>query len=165
MNSKKIIVGVAMTAILVGIGIILMGKNATAVPLVFTDGGYDADMQAIYDTFYKNDIEEFAQEFPESAQKEAIIQFTRYDLNNDGVEEVFAYAHNSAIYCGTLGCNLDLYTVENNTWRKVGDWIAIYPVLPNGESAILIESTTTNGYRDISFVEGTTFKWNGEKYD
>jgi len=61
--------------------------------------------------------------------------YSRFDLNGDGREEVFAYLLGS-IFCGSGGCNLMLFSAGDGGWSLVNDFpITRVPVIVSAERA------------------------------
>ena len=85
------------------------------------------------------------------------------DLNEDGIDEVFAQIMGSLV-CGSGGCSAFILQGKEKNWRQLG-WY-----FPSNET--LISSNKTNGYFDIHYSSknGSTeyeylCKFNNENYE
>ena len=67
--------------------------------------------------------------------------YSRFDLNDDGQEEVFAYLL-GPFFCGTGGCNLLLFERGNDGYKLVNSF-------PTTDTPVIIATETSNGWRDI----------------
>jgi heat shock protein HslJ len=67
--------------------------------------------------------------------------YSRVDLDNDGDDEVFVYLLGS-IFCGSGGCNLQLFTRETGGYALVNEF-------PITRTPVIVASEMTNGWKDI----------------
>jgi heat shock protein HslJ len=67
--------------------------------------------------------------------------YSRVDLDNDGDNEVFVYLLGS-IFCGTGGCNLQLYTRDADGYALVNEF-------PITRTPVIVTSQMTHGWKDI----------------
>ena len=67
--------------------------------------------------------------------------YSRVDLDNDGDEEVFVYLLGS-IFCGTGGCNLQLFSRDADGYALVNEFAIT-------RTPIVVTSQMTNGWKDI----------------
>ena len=59
----------------------------------------------------------------------------RFDLNDDSVEELFVY-YSISYYCGTAGCQTDIFRKSGDQWEKIGQMKTVFgdfagPFLPD----------------------------------
>lgn len=71
--------------------------------------------------------------------------YGRVDLNGDGRDEVFAYLLGS-IFCGTGGCNLQLFTDAPDGYRLVNDF-------PISRLPVIVSSQQSGGWSDLYRLE------------
>ncbi|MEM9404733.1 MAG: META domain-containing protein [Acidobacteriota bacterium] len=80
--------------------------------------------------------EEIVGEGPESR-----YAFARFDLNDDGNEEVVAYLL-GPYFCGSGGCTLHLLTRDGETYRSLGRF-------PLSRLPLIVSAEATDGWRDV----------------
>lgn len=161
MHPFKIIGVIAAGVIVVGGIVFILSKTLGAQSLYFTTGEYDEDMRAVYNEFYRDNINAYEEEHPDATPTS--VQFTRFDLNGDGAEELFAFVY-GAPYCTESGCSLDLYERQDDSWRKIGEWKGVIPEFSDGESTIIVLPSKSQGYRDIMYAGVATYRWSGDRY-
>jgi heat shock protein HslJ len=71
--------------------------------------------------------------------------YSRADLNGDGREEVFVYLLGST-FCGTGGCNLQLFTRSPDGYTLVNEF-------PTSRTPVVISAATTSGWHDVFRLE------------
>jgi hypothetical protein len=71
--------------------------------------------------------------------------YGRVDLNGDGRDEVFVYLLGS-IFCGTGGCNLQLFTKGPNGYVLVNDF-------PISRLPVIVSASRTEGWNDLWRLE------------
>ena len=88
----------------------------------------------------------------------------RYDVNEDGRDELFVYAQYS---CGTVGCPITVFT------KELGEWVPLFSDLAvlgdttlEGEWVIVMDVWTDpdTGHKSVfSYYDG--FRWTGNGYE
>lgn len=78
--------------------------------------------------------------------KEDEIGIAKFDLNNDGVDEVLVYIENK-FYCGPLGCDFRVYADRGGKLEQISPWLVV-------QKKIAVATTKHNGYRDIALMAG-----------
>jgi len=71
--------------------------------------------------------------------------YNRVDLNGDGRDEVLVYLLGS-IFCGTGGCNLQLFTESEGGYALVNDF-------PISRTPVIVSETKTGGWSDLFRLE------------
>lgn len=104
-----------------------------------------------------------------------------YDIDDDGVEEIFIYVNHFA-YCGSHGCQMMLIKPKVKNPENLADFEKIKFFSENSTSIIshdynIILKSKTNGFHDLSSYANdytrsidrtfvyTLYKWQGEYYD
>lgn len=96
--------------------------------------------------------EELARAQSESGPTATIIKVATIDLNDDGKAEIIAQLTHE-FFCGMHGCDLEILSAKpDGEWKKIGQWIADIELLE-------IHTAQRNGYKTISFGEGTPEWW------
>ncbi len=108
----------------------------------------EKEVLAIVEKKVAHDMEE-----ANESKEKVSLELTSYDLNEDGIKEVFVI-YNSSYYCGSTGCSLELYKYIKNSWFPILD------ITSNGEVAVLKNITKT--FNDLALPD--TFVWNGKEY-
>jgi len=84
----------------------------------------------------------------------------RFDINGDGVEELFVTTFYSAV-CGTAGCETPIFQMTAKGWQKLS---SISPTISDiGGPVIFVSDEVIDGYRTLH-TEYTGLHWNGEQY-
>jgi len=71
--------------------------------------------------------------------------YSRFDLDGDGRDEAFAYLLGST-FCGTGGCNLQLFT-------PAGDRLSLVNDFPISRTPVIVSPERTKGWRDLFRLE------------
>jgi hypothetical protein len=85
----------------------------------------------------------------------------RFDLDNDGIDELFVtYIH--AAQCGTAGCPTKIFQLQAGAWVQIGSTFSEASYDPDRDVAnpysIYVLDEWTNGYRTIVGVDHS-FRW------
>ena len=84
--------------------------------------------------------------------RERNIYVGRYDVNGDGVTEIFVFNTHSS-WCGSAGCDTDIFERVGDDWRDIG----------GGLLATNVMDESVCGYRSLKGVDGI-YRWNGKEY-
>lgn len=148
----------------IGQAYVAMYISFGAVPAVFNrvHAGSSGDEADIY-SLYAKDREIAGQMYP-SAQ-DLSIAVAMVDITGDGSMEAMVY-HDMPGFCGTGGCDLDIYTKQQNKWVKV---FTVFAASNN----IGISNTLTQGYVNLYIPISKTgspqtaivrYDWDGTTY-
>jgi hypothetical protein len=107
---------------------------------------------------------DYTQDVVDITDNEARYVYGRFDLNDDGRLETFAYLMGS-IFCGTGGCNLLLFSQSNKGYRLINNF-------PISRLPVIMSPETTAGWHDLIRRESgggappshIRHIFNGEKY-
>ena len=80
----------------------------------------------------------------------------RFDLNDDGVEELFVY-YSISYYCGTAGCQTDIFRKSGDQWEKIGQITTIFGDLI-GPFYLIADDERIDGWRTFLSLE-SGFRW------
>ncbi len=83
------------------------------------------------------------------------IRILYHDLNDDGQDEMLIYFR-AGYYCGTAGCEVDIWQKKSNQWVNIGEVTTM-------DKGILIYSRKTNGFHVIHGIDHV-FHFNGKEY-
>lgn len=135
----------------------------------FSDSYEEAELDIIKSLYAKEfaHIEEVTETNPEPRKKEINFLTDRYDLDSDGVEEVFVY-FDADDWCGSRGCSLIILQNRNGKWQEI---LNASTKIGN-DNVSVIQSNVTKGYYDIVFDELSFsgkhtlhfWKWDGVRY-
>lgn len=117
-----------------------------------------------------SDIEEravYKREFDKSRDlpDKPTISIGRYDLNDDGIADLFVYLVGKVI-CGASACPMQILLVHKDH--------STTPILSvSSQSEVYVLDSSTNGFHDIAFPNSnpsgptffTVWKWTGKKYE
>lgn len=79
-----------------------------------------------------------------------------YDLNDDGVEEMFLYfADAASFYCGSGGCSMILFQRRDGEWHKFEEF---------QNSGMWVSGEKIGGYHTLYDGRGVRLRWNGREY-
>ena len=100
----------------------------------------------------------------EEERNQVRYYYNKVDLNDDGINEVFAYPVGPPV-CGTGGCSAAIFKRENGEYKLLSRFSLV-------NNPIIISNNKTNGYRDIiMYVTGggiesffAELKYNGTSY-
>ena len=80
----------------------------------------------------------------------------RFDLNDDGVEELFVY-RDISYYCGTSGCRTGIFWKSGGRWEKIGQMRTVFGDLM-GPFYLIADDEWIDGWRTLlSYEYG--FRW------
>jgi hypothetical protein len=75
-----------------------------------------------------------------------------FDLNNDGRDEILAYA-NALKMCGSHGCHFYVYTTAtsaaSSAWQPI--WFSSGDAIISGAGPIVVSEHRTHGFNDLLF--------------
>ena len=89
---------------------------------------------------------------PDNYIRDQDVLVGRFDLNDDGSEEIFLVIE-SSYYCGSIGCPSIVLKRDGNTWIKISD----------GHHGGWVLTERVCGYRSLGSRDGVE-RWNGKKY-
>ena len=75
----------------------------------------------------------------------------RFDLNDDGVEELFVY-YSLTPYCGTAGCDTEIFRKLGGQWEKIGQITTIFGDLM-GPFYLIADDERIDGWRTLLTYE------------
>lgn len=111
---------------------------------------------------------------PKELERFGEIYIALADLNDDGVQEVFAY-WNVKDSCGTLGCSFAIYRVSGHRLFSLlgsefdpGGFPIFIDIDKGGHQNVFgVLQSKTMGWHDIALhhKEYTRWRWKGEYYD
>lgn len=76
----------------------------------------------------------------------------RFDLNGDGVAELFVSNHHSA-FCGSIGCEYIIFEKRDGVWHTLG----------GGPLVVLVMEESVCGHRSLKGTDGI-YRWDGKEY-
>ena len=79
----------------------------------------------------------------------------RFDLNDDSVEELFVY-YRLFPYCGTAGCQTDIFRKSGDQWEKIGQITTIFRDLMR--PYLIADGERIDGWRTLLSLE-SGFRW------
>lgn len=85
-------------------------------------------------------------------KRERDIHVGRFDLNSDGVAELFVSNHHGE-WCGSIGCHYNIFEKRGGAWRDIG----------GGPNVLYALDETVCGYRSLEGTDGI-WRWNGKEY-
>ena len=80
----------------------------------------------------------------------------RFDLNDDGVEELFVY-YSISYYCGTAGCDTEIFRKSGNQWEKIGQMKTVFGDVM-GPFYLIADDERIDGWRTLLSLE-SGFRW------
>lgn len=108
-------------------------------------------VQSVFQSLFKDDLDKGI--IPAESRRFTVFE---YDLNNDGVNELFA-GLTGPYFCGSGGCTFYIMTSEGQTITRFT--VSDYPVL--------ILDSKTNGWHNLSIIsrgKKHIVKFDGKKY-
>ena len=85
-------------------------------------------------------------------KRERNIHVGRFDLNGDGVAELFISNQHSA-WCGSIGCGDTIFEKRGGYWHNIG----------GGPLVERVMEESVCGYRSLKGTDGI-YRWNGRYY-
>lgn len=118
-----------------------LDKPQKPYALIFSADGVDAER-----TLYLATDSDVKKNIDAKAVDPMHIQIAKYDLNEDGTDEIFIYI-DDAFYCGTLGCSFHIFEQKNGTLKAISPDLVTYKKWS-------VSGTKTNGYTDLVYDMG-----------
>jgi hypothetical protein len=84
----------------------------------------------------------------------------RYDINGDGVEELFVTIQQSFV-CGTVGCETPIFQMTPDGWRELSSITVRVSI--RGGPRLSVSDEVIDGYRTL-LADYYGLHWNGEQY-
>ena len=89
-----------------------------------------------------------------------VLYSGRYDINGDGVEELFVTIEQSSV-CGTVGCETPIFEMTPDGWRELSSIMVMVSIIDGPE--IFASDEVIDGYRTLH-TDYYGLHWNGEQY-
>ena len=89
-----------------------------------------------------------------------VLYLGRYDLNGDGVEELFVTIEQGFV-CGTAGCTTLIFQKTSEQWRELSSIMVMISDRVGPE--LLVSDEVIKGYRTL-YAEFDGLRWNGREY-
>ena len=103
-------------------------------------------------------LEQLVNEFREDCGDACLRQITlqdlyigRFDLNDDGAEELFVY-RSISYYCGTAGCDTEIFRKSGGQWEKIGQIKTVFGDLM-GPFYLIADDERIDGWRTLLTYE------------
>ena len=129
-----------------------LGPSGAAVAewVKMTPGDFGAESEFldrfVFEEYEKGEI------YSSPYSRERNIHVGRFDLNGDGVAELFVFNSHSS-WCGSAGCSTHIFEVTGNGWRDIG----------GGPLVVNVANESVCGYRSLKGSDGI-YRWNGAYY-
>ena len=108
-------------------------------------------------------LEQLVNEFREDCGDACLRQITlqdlyigRFDLNDDGAEELFVY-RSISYYCGTAGCETEIFRKSGGQWEKIGQIKTVFGDVM-GPFYLIADDERIDGWRTLLSLE-SGFRW------
>lgn len=139
-------------------GIFVWDKNTDESMEMKADPKLETAIRSLYPDYNDKLIN------PIYGMKKARYVYGHVDLNEDGNSEVFVYLMGS-IFCGTGGCNLLLFTEEENGYRLIDQFATT-------RIPVIVSNEKNHGWRNITWLKSgggypssyLTYMFNGKHY-
>lgn len=137
------------------------GSQAWNLPTVRAEGRIMmyADNIGPDRAFLERVVEEILEDCSNACLREITLDdlyIGRFDLNDDGVEELFVY-RSISYYCGTSGCRTDILWKSGGRWEKVGQMRTVFGDLM-GPFYLIADDERIDGWRTLLTYE-YGFRW------
>jgi hypothetical protein len=83
------------------------------------------------------------------------IGVEKFDLNDDGVDELILNFELSSYYCGTAGCQVFLFRKVKGAWQPIGEYLDL---------SADVTDEKDDGWRRIRTQDGSVMRWRGDTY-
>lgn len=131
--------------------------------------------EEIVRAFYKKELEDIyslydlepSELYPEGEPVTPVtLAVDTFDLNDDGIEEIFVYFEHS-FFCGTAGCTSTALGYNGDEWEEIASMHSYRPIR-------VVLQDITRGYHDIALNNDIglrhlnlglhIWKWDGQRY-
>ena len=89
-----------------------------------------------------------------------VLYSGRYDINGDGVEELFVTIEQGSV-CGTVGCETPIFERTPDGWRELSSIMVMVSIIDG--PAIFVADEVIDGYRTLH-ADYYGLHWTGEQY-
>ena len=90
-----------------------------------------------------------------------VLYSGRYDINGDGVEELFVTIGQGSV-CGQVGCETPIFELAHSGWRELSS--IMVRVSDRGGPRLFVSDEVIDGYRTLH-ADYYGLHWNGRLYD